>query len=387
MASPTIKAIEVSGRTKYRFVVDVGADPVTGKRRQLTRTFDRRKDAQKELARILHEVSQHKFTLPAKTTVKEYLTEWLRSATRGKEAATVRNYADALRPVMDRYGAKPLQKLTTDDVEDLVDWMLSSGRKRGGKVGSGLSPRTVQLTLSRLRSALNDAVNRHLLEWNPAAPVKCPAQVRTSRQPWSEREVKTFLASLTGQRLHAIMLLSLLGLRPAEVCGLRWATDVDLDAGTLTVETTRTLVMTDQGMQVVEKAPKTASGRRSLPLPAQVTAALRTFKALQAAEQLAAGPAYTATGYVLVDELGAPQRTDWLRRQTYKAMAAAGVRKVRPYDARHACLTYLATNGVPAPIVSAWAGHSDLSMAQRVYVHPSAKDLEQGRDALSVLLS
>ena len=52
-----------------------------------------------------------------------------------------------------------------------------------------------------------------------------------------------------------------------------------------------------------------------------------------------------------------------------------------------AYLTYLATNGIPAPIVSAWAGHSDLSMAQRVYVHPSAKDLEQGRDALSVLLS
>jgi integrase len=236
---------------------------------------------------------------------------------------------------------------------------------------------------------LNDAVHRHLLEWNTAAPVKCPSQVKTKRQPWTETEVRVFLSSLIGQRLHAVMLLSLLGLRPAETCGLRW-TDIDLDDGTLTVETTRTLVMGDAGMTVVEKAPKTASGRQSLPLPTQVTTALRTFKAVQAQERLVAGPAYTATGYVLVDELGAPQRTDWLRRQTYKAMAAANVRKVRPYDARHAChacLTYLATNGVPAPIVSAWAGHSDLSMAQRVYVHPSAKDLEQGRDALSVLLS
>ncbi|MGH4014956.1 MAG: hypothetical protein ACRDSL_13755 [Pseudonocardiaceae bacterium] len=35
-------------------------------------------------------------------------------------------------------------------------------------------------------------------------------------------------------------------------------------------------------------------------------------------------------------------------------MAAAGVRKVRPYDARHAALTFLATNGVPDVIVSAW---------------------------------
>ena len=89
---------------------------------------------------------------------------------------------------------------------------------------------------------------------------------------------------------------------------------------------------------------------------------------------------------MLVDELGAPQRTDWLRRQTYRLMTAAKVRKVRPYDARHAVLTYLATNGVPDVIVSAWAGHADLSLAKRVYVHPSAKDLERGRDALAVLL-
>jgi integrase len=385
MASPQIKPIQVGDQTRYRFVVDIGADPVTGKRRQLTRTFDRRRDAQAELVKVLHEVNRRTFTVPARTTVGEYLDEWLRSATRGKEAATVRNYADALKPVRDMFGCKPLQKLSTVDVEDLVDHMLTSGRKRGGKVGAPLSPRTVQLTLSRLRSALNHAVNRHLLEWNVAAPVKCPTQARVQRQPWTEREVRQFLGSLTGQRLHAVMLLSLLGLRPAETCGLRWS-DVDLDSGTLTVETTRTLVATDAGMQVIEKGPKSASGRRSLPLPAQITAALKAFKASQAREQLAAGPTYSPSGYVLVDELGTPQRTDWLRRQTYKAMATAKVRKVRPYDARHACLTYLAVHGVPATIVSAWAGHSDLSLAARVYVHPSAKDLEQGRDALAAWL-
>jgi integrase len=48
---------------------------------------------------------------------------------------------------------------------------------------------------------------------------------------------------------------------------------------------------------------------------------------------------------VLVDELGAPQRTDWLRRRAYALMATAGVRKVRLYNARHSCLTYLAVNG------------------------------------------
>lgn len=56
------------------------------------------------------------------------------------------------------------------------------------------------------------------------------------------------------------------------------------------------------------------------------------------------------------------------------------------YDARHACLTYLASNGVPDMIVSAWAGHADLSLAKWVYVRPSAKNLERGCDALAVLL-
>jgi hypothetical protein len=36
---------------------------------------------------------------------------------------------------------------------------------------------------------------------------------------------------------------------------------------------------------------------------------------------------------VLVSELGEVLRTDWLRRQAYKAMEATGLRKVRLYDA------------------------------------------------------
>jgi integrase len=121
------------------------------------------------------------------------------------------------------------------------------------------------------------------------------------------------------------MLLSLLGLRPAEVCGLRWD-DADLEAETIAIRTTRTLVATEHGMIVVEKATKTRAGKRTLPLPTQACAALTRSKVAQAAEQLAAGPAYQGTGYLLVDEIGEPLRTDWLRRQAYKLMATAGVR-------------------------------------------------------------
>lgn len=386
MAQPKIKAIKVGDRTRYRWVCDIGTDPKTGKRKQLTRTFDRRKDAEAELTKTLTKVGNGTFAAPSKLTVDEYLDIWIRSATRGKEENTVVNYMNALKPVRERYGHLPLQKLTTVHVEDLVDWMLKHGRKRGGKVGTGLSPRSVQLTLSRLRSALDSAVHRRHVEFNVAAPVKCPTQTKTQREPWSPEEVKTFLASLSGDRLQAIMLLTLIGMRPAEVCGLRWS-DVDLDAGTVKVgEKTRTIVWGEDGGKVVEKGAKSAAGKRKLPLPASVAAALLELQARQADEKQAAGEAYTDSGYVLVDELGRPCRTDWLRRQTYKRMEAAKVRRVRLYDARHACLTFLRMAGVPGPIVSAWAGHGDLTIADRVYVHPSEKDLEQGREVLAKLL-
>jgi integrase len=101
---------------------------------------------------------------------------------------------------------------------------------------------------------------------------------------------------------------------------------------------------------------------------------------------LAAGEAYTGTGmYVLVDELGEPQRTDWLRRRAYELMANVGVRKVRLYDARHSCLTYLATAGVPDVILAKWAGNGDGGeLAKRVYIKSDQSHL-RAADPLDLL--
>lgn len=59
------------------------------------------------------------------------------------------------------------------------------------------------------------------------------------------------------------------GLRKGEALGLRWE-DVDLDAGTLRVE--QTLQRTKQGLSF--GPPKTARGRRTVPLPTVCVRAL-----------------------------------------------------------------------------------------------------------------
>ncbi|MDX3662286.1 tyrosine-type recombinase/integrase [Streptomyces sp. ID05-26A] len=387
MGNP-IKKIELKdGTIRYRFVIDVGRDP-DGKRKQLTKTYDTRKDARAEYAKIKHQTDEGTFVRPDKMTVTEWLDIWLTSATIDVEKATASNYADALLPVRELLGHRRLQQLSEEDVDGLVSWMLTSGRKRGGKVGSGLGVRSVQLTLGRFRAALNIAVRRKLVVRNVTQYTQIPREARrkaaaaaAERVPWSETEVRQFLAAIRDHRLHAPVLLSLIGMRPAEVCGLRWSA-VDLEAETLSVELTRTLV----DGEVEEKGPKSEKGKRRLPLPKPLHAALKAIKARQAREAMKAGDAYNRSGFVLVDELGAAWKTDKFRRAIYKLMAQAKVRKVRPYDARHACLTYLATSGVPDVIVSAWAGHADLSFTKRVYIHPNAEHLKEAANQLDELL-
>lgn len=405
MADPIKKITLKGGVTRYRFVVDAGyvpkkdkatgevvTDPETGKpvlqRKQLTVTKDTRKEALAEYARIQHQKANGTFVAPTKTTVAELVDMWLKVATRDVERATARSYEDAMRYVRTHLGHRRLQELTEDDIDSLVDWMLTSARRIGGKPGTGLSVRTVSLTLGRLRAALNLAIRRGLVARNVAEHAAIPRQARKddkarqkARTPWTEDEVKQFLAHVASDRLHAVMLLSLIGMRPAEVCGVRWS-DVDLDAGTIRVEATRTLV----AGEVIEKDTKSEAGERWLPLPAVVLAALKAFRARQAKEKLKAGEGYTASGRVVVDELGAAVKTDWLRRRAYERMQSAGVRKVRLYDARHSCLSWMANNGVPDTVVSAWAGHADLGFTKRIYVHPDPQSLKAGSDKLAELL-
>ncbi|MFF4367547.1 tyrosine-type recombinase/integrase [Streptomyces sp. NPDC001594] len=397
MSSTITKIVLKSGAVRYRFVTDGPRKPGGG-RCQIRKTFHTKKEALDELARIRHQTATGSFVIPSKMTVDELLDLWLTSAVRGVERATASNYDSVIRPARLFLGEKRVQQLTEQDVEKFVDWMLTRGRQRGGKVGTGLSARSVRLTLGRLRSALTLAVRRGFVPRNVAEYVRIPRSATgTTRftpkyRPWDESEVKAFIEAIKDDRLFGVMLLALIAQRPAEVCGTRWE-DVDLDdAGTIAVGNTRTIVYErnrrrGERNQVVEKDPKTRSGNRVLPLPNPVRVALIRLWDHQAQEREAAGPAYEATGYVVVDELGRPFKTDKLRREAHRLMAQAGVRKVRLYDARHACLSWMANNGVPDTVVSAWAGHSDLSFTKRVYVHPDPQSLKVGSDKLGELLS
>jgi integrase len=274
------------------------------------------------------------------------------------------------------------------DIEELMDWMLTSGRRGGGKPGTGLSGRSARLTLGRLNAALEAAVLEGKLIRNVAKLVSPPEHIKPERETWSKAEVKKFLAQASSDRLYAAWRRSLYGLRRGEVLGLRWS-DIDLRASTLTVNQARVLVE----YRIRLEEPKSRNGKRTLPLDGELVAALATLRKRQLDESAAAGAAYRlglagldsyqGGEYVVTDEAGSPVHPEWYSDEFGRLLRRVGLRRITLHDSRHTTLTLMEHAGVPISIISKWAEHYDSAFTQKTYVHASDGDLQRGQAALA----
>jgi integrase len=364
--------------------VSTGKDPVTGKRRQRTITGRTQGEVEREVRKIGVAVDKGTYTKPWDGTINEMCDSWLRAATRGKELNTVVCYRLALRVPRERLGHRRALSVTRDDVESLVDYALTEGRMRGGKPGTGLSVTTVRAMLDRLSSAFEQAVDDGKLPRNPCRKVRVTGPARAPRSTWNESEVQRFIAAVSGERLAACWLLSLLGLRRGEVTGLRWS-DISFTDAALSIKTTHVTV----NGSVLEKGPKSTRGYRTLPLFEPVLGALLALYETQLAEARAAGPAYAGAvdeGFVCADELGQPVHPKAWSHSFGLLCKAASLPKIRLHDCRHSVNSLLEHLGVSDSIRAAWFGHS-IQVNRTTYTHSQQEDLAAVRTALGGLFS
>ena len=379
MAQEPIRKISLAdGSTRYRVVVNAGRKP-DGSRAQRTSTHRSRKEARAWLAAIRSSLTDGTYVPSTQTRLSEHLDQWLEGK-RDIRPSTRRGYLDALKPVRAMLGDTPVQQVTKADLEQVVTVMLSTGGPRG----TGRSPRTVTLALVVLQQALQDAVRQGVVVRNVASLVQRPRQEHREMSSWSLPQTRAFLAHVGQDRLFAAWLLTLHGLRRGEVLGLRWS-DIDLDAGQPTLAIRRTRVLVDS-TTVVSSEPKTARGRRTLPLLPHMVTALRGLKTQQSRERLLAGAAYSDSGLIAVNELGAPVRPEWYADTFRRHARAAGVPDIRLHDARHTAASLMLSMGYPVHLVAAWLGH-DPVMTQRVYAHVHQVELRELGDAFGRALS
>lgn len=371
------------GRT-WAFVVDVGIDPASGKRRQKwVSGFERERDAARAMRDYIARVERGEAVAESSDTVAAYLRDqWLPLRRSKVKESTWAGYQDAVEGrIIPAIGAIPLRRVTPKHIARLYDDLLSSG-SRDPRRGPGLAPKTVRNTGLIIKKAFGDAVRLGLLARSPAQHVEMPRVEQKEMKTWSTSQARAFIGSIRGDRLEALWILMLTsGMRRGEVIGLKWA-DVDLDAGRLAVRRARVAI----GYQVVWSTPKTAKSARVIALDAATCDVLRAHGSRQDDEKALVGDSYRDEDILFAKPDGSPLHPDYVSQRFGRIVKKAGLPMIRPHDTRHTAATLLLEAGISVKVVSERLGHSTTSITADLYQHVAPHMQEEAANKLGAML-
>ncbi len=353
------------GKT-WTVVIDLGSDPVTGKRRRHWDSgYVTRRDAERAQVETLSRLSNGTYVEPSRQSFGRFLLdEWLPARKASVAPSTYSNYEYQLRTyVVPHLGHRPLQAITPGELNAFYAGLLENGKRRGP---GGLAPKSVRNVHGVIRKALGDAVKWSLLVRNPAANAEPPKPGRSIMKTWTAVQVRSFLEAETETAEFALWTLAATtGMRRGEVLGLPWSA-VDLKAGRVSIVQTLLLV---GGKPMLRSEAKTAAGRRSVELDTHTTNVLATHRKRQMELRLRAGTAWQDHGLVFCREDGTPVKPEWLTRTFNSRAAKAGLPRIRFHDLRHTWATLALASNIHPKVVQERLGHSNISVTLDTYSH------------------
>lgn len=325
-----------------------------------------------------------------RATVKSWADVWLpRHATAVRPNTYTADRGAVTKWVIPAIGHKRLDALTPGDVRSVRTAVIKAGR-------SSTTARQVHWTLmGMLKAAVLDG---HQVPPR-ALVVEAPVKAVNDRTAIPLDQALAILTAALARPDKARWVASLLqGMRQGEVLGLTWEC-VDLDAGTLDVSwQLQALPYVDRrtkplGFRVPDgyehrhliggwhlTRPKTASGRRLIPLVPWMTAALTEW-----AVQAPANPwglVWSAAGRP-VDPRA--DREQWAAIQEEVGVQHPAGRPYIGHEARHATATWLLEAGVDPKTVETLLGHSSI-LTSRGYQHVSTALARQAMEAVAIRL-
>ncbi len=114
---------------------------------------------------------------------------------------------------------------------------------------------------------------------------------------------------------------------------------------------------------------RTARPIRLVYLAPGTLGALTDHRRRQIEDQLAAGPEWKNTGLVFTTAVGRPADGTWVTKWFHRALAEAGLPRIRIHDLRHTAATHLLSRGVHPKVVQELLGHSTISLTLDTYSH------------------
>lgn len=252
--------------------------------------------------------------------------------TDGKQMAAFRDNWKALEPF---FGSMLPEHVTADECRSYARQRLAT-----------VSPGTVWTELTRLRSCLNWAIKRRVIQ--PSGYVWVPQKPAAKNRVLSVDEAWALIDGATMPHVKLFVWLALLtGARSGAILSLTWDR-VDFDAGTIDFQ---------------QMEPENPLQKRARKAAAKVamTPELRLH--------LLEAKAGALTGHVIEWD-AAPVQS--IRKGFSEACRRAELTDVVPHTLRHTHATLALEGGVEVERISRQLGHRDSATTRGIYLHPSA---------------
>jgi len=336
---------------QWTATIAIGHD-ANGKRKRRTVYGKTRGEVAEKLTRLQGQKLDGTLCDDERLTVGEYLPRWLEDSARPTiKENTYDNYETMIRVHIAKHiGGVKLAKLSPAHVQGMYSVM-----ERGGASG-----RVRLLCHAVLRRSLKQAVRWQLVIRNVCDAVDPPKVEKREIQPLTVEQSQKLLAEVRGDRMEAVYVLALTaGLRQGELLGLKW-NDIDLQAGTVSVQRTLRL----KAGRVIVTSPKSAKGRRLVELPSMTVDAIQDHRKRMLAD------GHAGCEWVFCNEAGNPVDKNNLVRRSFKpTLKRAELPPIRFHDLRHTHATLLLLQGEHPEVVQERLGHANIAMTLDIYSH------------------
>jgi len=343
-----------------------------GTKKRVTVYGKTKKEVDEKYHKTKSDYNAGKLVFNSNTTFGEWVDEWLDVYKKSKVTSST---FKEINGIMQRVY---LDNISTTKLCDLK--LLHLQKCLNGLEGKSKS--YIHRAYIYAKATLEKACENDLITKNPCRGLEEPtASEQIERRPLSDTERKYFMEAMqTHHRGDFFGILLACGLRPAEARALTWF-NVDMTKHTVTIT---------QSMQDncnIVKAPKTAAGKRTVPVPSWYMEILKTVKR-------------TDSPYVFPNAKGKPMDAQRYLKSWHSLLRmmdiAAGAKLYRnkiivhvlaqdltPYSLRHTYATDLAEKGVDLKTAQYLLGHNDIRVTANIYTHITQKMIDTARELIN----
>lgn len=311
-------------------------------------------------------------------SLTDFLGEWVESIRpKIKESSYIKYNSMIKHYIAPNIGEKKLSEISYTMLENFTNQLLLEG----GYKNSVLSSKTVNDTLTLLKSSFRYAANKYgviLCDFNQMPYQRKDGQIRVFSQKEHE-QLTSYLYAHSNFRNLGILLALFTGIRVGELCALTWD-HIHLDSGIITICQTMQRVentnfksrRTDMKTHVIITSPKSSSSIREIPLPAFLVDLLKETP-------------HSEHGYFLSDSEDMYIEPRNLQTHFKTVLKKAGIENANFHTLRHTFATRCVELGFDIKSLSEVLGHANVNITLNKYVHPSMELKRDNMEKLSQL--